>query len=526
MERLTTEQLIQHKAKFELRARNARGYLDHLAEPGWLESYLEKRGPRFVKRLPYLKLANVEPITYFDRLIHQIGPLQKRFKDKILPYLARKIEDIDTKIAAEKAQKKQQTRVWGTLPLAEKSPSPSDLLPTIRQRISRQITEVWLTHTSIEGLREIPINPISIIQPLVPEGCPLSNILGTPDEKAITNRDIADFIAKSIAQTYLEVNPKAPKELSMLEQRIQNAFNKLMQNTRGVDVYMIITDMYRHYGLHYNPDQINNFLRKSNTASDVKKNDNSGAEIKKLSASDEIKMLALDAIVDKSTTQEEIIQLLEGVSLKSVIRSLSGTVYLLSHRLSHPGITPQESDLWRRIKSLTGQQEDSEVASTFRKWLKEWFIRNAPTEEIDSPISDLDKEEEFEQIDTTIPVNQKNSMIERRDPQVREKIKTLLQEIKGAQLPKYATVGQITFPLRLLAHEMREYEEEKRYIMRFSEKGNSHPLFDTTEIAIALYIKTYGNNLDPKQIKDLREMINQEIDKQRQQEERQQPHEF
>jgi len=81
------------RIKLETRVQNARNYVEHLAEPGWVEEHLAKRGPEFAGRLPDLKLEGVDPITYFERLTGRIKRVQERLLNKTLPYLTRKIED-------------------------------------------------------------------------------------------------------------------------------------------------------------------------------------------------------------------------------------------------------------------------------------------------------------------------------------------------------------------------------------------------------------------------------------------------
>ncbi len=104
MERITTEQLSQQREHLERRFSRLEAILPHLPEEGFIESYLEKRSPKFTNRLPNLKLANVDPITYFNRLTGPIKRVQDRIIDKTLPYLSRRIAEIDAQIAAEKSQ--------------------------------------------------------------------------------------------------------------------------------------------------------------------------------------------------------------------------------------------------------------------------------------------------------------------------------------------------------------------------------------------------------------------------------------
>ncbi len=99
MERITAEQLSEQRENLESRISRFEIILPHLPQEGFIESYLEKRGPKFANRLPNLKLANVDPITYFDRLTGPIKRVQDRIIDKTLPNLRARLVAVDEQLA-------------------------------------------------------------------------------------------------------------------------------------------------------------------------------------------------------------------------------------------------------------------------------------------------------------------------------------------------------------------------------------------------------------------------------------------
>lgn len=105
---------------------------------------------------------------------------------------------------------------------------------------------------------------------------------------------------------------------------------------------------------------------------------------------------------------------------------------------------------------------------------------------------------------------QRLTQIEKRDPKIRQKILALLEEVKKAHLPELISVGKLTHKFnRLKANWLQQIEEEKRYIQ--PGRRNGHPLFTQEESILLLYIKDFGNGLSPRLVKEIQEIISQEI---------------
>lgn len=104
----------------------------------------------------------------------------------------------------------------------------------------------------------------------------------------------------------------------------------------------------------------------------------------------------------------------------------------------------------------------------------------------------------------------KISSLERRYPQVRQTIGLYLDQItenniagpiNGSQLTKFFTRIKATDTARAI---------EKGIITPETGRDN-HPAYKTKEIAILLYIKNQGNSLTPRMVKDLQEIVDEEI---------------
>lgn len=100
--------------------------------------------------------------------------------------------------------------------------------------------------------------------------------------------------------------------------------------------------------------------------------------------------------------------------------------------------------------------------------------------------------------------------LERRIPNLHQIIDSYLSQIDQYHITKPITGSQLTrfFP-RVKATDVKK-AIERGYIT--PERGRDrHPIYNLTEIVTLLYIRNHGNNLSPRLIKELREIIDEEI---------------
>lgn len=112
-----------------------------------------------------------------------------------------------------------------------------------------------------------------------------------------------------------------------------------------------------------------------------------------------------------------------------------------------------------------------------------------------------------------MPDSPKLKEIERRDPQIRETLNTYLERIEAVtDKPIYRSQLTRFFP-QIKANFIDIIERDKGYITPQRGRDGHHPVFSKEEIAILFYLKEYGKNLDPRRIKELKEIVAEEIGK-------------
>lgn len=112
---------------------------------------------------------------------------------------------------------------------------------------------------------------------------------------------------------------------------------------------------------------------------------------------------------------------------------------------------------------------------------------------------------------TEIP---KYKEIERRDPQVRQTVRGTLDRIEAHRINKpVSTVQLVKFFPNLKAKFVTQIEEDKRYITPERGRDGRHPVFNREEITFLLYVREHGNNLTPRLVKDLKDIIDEEVSK-------------
>lgn len=112
------------------------------------------------------------------------------------------------------------------------------------------------------------------------------------------------------------------------------------------------------------------------------------------------------------------------------------------------------------------------------------------------------------------PVKPRVARIERRDPEVRQKIEKYLDDIEAKGIAKPVNNAQLTkfFPVLKLKF-IKLIEFDKRYIKPERGRDEKHPVFTPGEIVLMLYV--YNNhrtiNLNRAMIHELTQLIEEAI---------------
>lgn len=103
--------------------------------------------------------------------------------------------------------------------------------------------------------------------------------------------------------------------------------------------------------------------------------------------------------------------------------------------------------------------------------------------------------------------------IERRDPQIRELISGYIRLIAENNITKPVSGAQVSYFFPRIKKTDLEKALERKYIS--PERGRElFPVYGPKEILILLYIRNHGNNLTARHIKDLQDIVEEELSKQ------------
>lgn len=111
-----------------------------------------------------------------------------------------------------------------------------------------------------------------------------------------------------------------------------------------------------------------------------------------------------------------------------------------------------------------------------------------------------------------MPESPKLKEIERRDPQIRETINELQDRLDAKGINKPINNPQLTKFFPSLKHNFVEQAIIERGYISPLRGRDHHPVFNREEITLLLYVREHGNNLTPRLIKELKEIIVEEIE--------------
>lgn len=104
------------------------------------------------------------------------------------------------------------------------------------------------------------------------------------------------------------------------------------------------------------------------------------------------------------------------------------------------------------------------------------------------------------------------TQVEQRDTEVRQRINSFLDRITELGITRSINGPQLTRFFPRVKRNFFEQAVERGYIN--PERGRDHhPVYKVEEIIVLLYIREYGNNLTSRQVKELREIIEEEMGK-------------
>ena len=102
------------------------------------------------------------------------------------------------------------------------------------------------------------------------------------------------------------------------------------------------------------------------------------------------------------------------------------------------------------------------------------------------------------------------SAMEKRDPDVRSKVIGIISEVGSKLKSGLMSPNQVTREFHSLTVTAINGFAEKKYINSGTHNAKG---YTQQEVALMLYIKTQGNNLTSRMIKDLKKIILEEFDK-------------
>lgn len=145
--------------------------------------------------------------------------------------------------------------------------------------------------------------------------------------------------------------------------------------------------------------------------------------------------------------------------------------------------------------------------------------------EFEAAIAELEEEasealgtETFEEAVVETPVETKPKLlsIEKRDPNVREIISQIVDEIESKGIKKPLNADQLANNYPVLKMSFLKLVREKRYIKPEKGRDGNHPAYTIKDIAMLVYVYRKNNGFSPREIKELRRLIENEVAKRKQ----------
>ena len=134
---------------------------------------------------------------------------------------------------------------------------------------------------------------------------------------------------------------------------------------------------------------------------------------------------------------------------------------------------------------------------------------------MDADISEIypkGKKGKSSKLETKPKPEPRRSAIERAYPDVRQRVGKISQKVENKKLPWPLSNPQVTLFFPRLKATVVNRARENGYIK--PEKGGDHlPVFSESEIILLLCLDEFGNNLTPRQSKDLKKIIQEEVAK-------------
>lgn len=220
------------------------------------------------------------------------------------------------------------------------------------------------------------------------------------------------------------------------------------------------------------------------------------------------------------TQQESLIDQHQNETVKRCLKALCQQNSSAESRKAHLYQTLQE--IRRKSASQVKREEDSyyvkwlDAVDAGRKRLEEDTKQEQVQQEKQSVA--VDDQETTEDVASTTfifeqpPAKRKVPDIERRDPEVRQKIAVYLDQIAEKGILEPVTSARLNKEFQRLKKTFIENEMEKRYVRPAVDK-HGYTVFTPAEIAKLLYISYHskGGGLTPALVTELEEIIDQSI---------------
>lgn len=200
---------------------------------------------------------------------------------------------------------------------------------------------------------------------------------------------------------------------------------------------------------------------------------------------------------------------------EQIVWTLIGSAHHLFERVRKGNANVSEKELWEFYKRETDIQEDKAILDFLRKKIQSWFRGE---DEVTLPTPDWNETLPV-QVPPSRPIpfeqpvkKPKVRTIERRDPEIRAKINEILEQIKQANIHGTISTSTLSSLFRRLTGSEVQLTIEKGYIK--PHKGSEYfPVFNEEEITVLLYVHDYGNNLNNRLVKELKEIIREETER-------------
>ncbi|MBI4058700.1 hypothetical protein HY404_00515 [Candidatus Microgenomates bacterium] len=172
----------------------------------------------------------------------------------------------------------------------------------------------------------------------------------------------------------------------------------------------------------------------------------------------------------------------------------------LGRVMSEAGYKSKSSSVISNLEKKLGQRIlNQNREGRIIKWSLRISVTKEPVvpEETSAPLAFI----------TTAP-RPRISEIEKRDPEVSDKLKIILSRVKEAGVKDSLTRPNLTrlFVPRVSEHLMDEMED-KGYITPEKEEGKEYPVIPLDDIVFLLYVREFGNNLTPHMLDELKDII-------------------